>query len=35
LRAALLQRYSAMFPGLDETQVVARGCAITRLILDG
>ncbi len=35
LRAALLQRYGAMFPGLDERQVVARGCAITRLILDG
>jgi len=35
LRAALLQRYGAMFPGLDERQVVARGCAITRLILGG
>jgi len=35
LRAALLQRYGAMFPGLDEAQVVARGCAITRLVLNG
>jgi hypothetical protein len=35
LRAALLQRYGAMFPGLDEAQVAARGCAITRLVLNG
>lgn len=35
LRTALLQRYGAMLPGLDGAQVVAGGCAITRLVLNG
>lgn len=34
LRAALVQRYGAMFPGLDEAQLAAHGCSITRLNLD-
>ena len=34
LRAALVQRYGALFPGLDEGQIAAHGCSITRLSLD-
>ncbi len=34
LRSALLKRYTGMFPNLTEDDIVARGCALTRLRLD-
>ncbi|MCF4127775.1 hypothetical protein [Methylobacterium sp. SyP6R] len=35
LAAALVRRYAGLFPDLDPTDLVARGCAITHLRLDG
>lgn len=34
LAAALVRRYAGLFPDLDPGDLVARGCAITRLRLD-
>jgi hypothetical protein len=34
LRAALIRRYADMFPGLSNDEILARGCAVTRLVLD-
>ena len=34
LRAALVHRYAAMFPDLDEEALVGKGCTVTRIILD-
>ena len=34
LRAALVQRYAQMFPALSESELLGRGCAITKLRLD-
>ena len=34
LAAALVRRYAGLFPDLDPADLVARGCAITRLRLD-
>ena len=35
LGAALVRRYGAMFPDLDDERIAAHGCAVTRLVLDG
>ncbi|TGD96603.1 hypothetical protein [Methylobacterium nonmethylotrophicum] len=35
LAAALIRRYAGLFPDLAPSEIVARGCAITRLRLDG
>ena len=35
LAAALVRRYAGLFPDLTPAEIVARGCAITRLRLDG
>jgi hypothetical protein len=34
LRATLIQRYTPMFPLLTQQDIEARGCAVTKLILD-
>ena len=34
LEAALLRRYAPMFPLLSPQELLARGCAITSLVLD-
>jgi hypothetical protein len=34
LQAALMTRYAHMFPDLTEKEILARGCAVTRLVLD-
>jgi hypothetical protein len=34
LEAALVERYAPMFPSLTEKELLARGCAVTRLVLE-
>ncbi|GJD47942.1 hypothetical protein OPKNFCMD_0655 [Methylobacterium crusticola] len=34
LAAALVRRYADLFPDLGAAEIVARGCAVTRLVLD-
>jgi hypothetical protein len=34
LREALLRRYAPMFPNLLEEEIIARGCAVTRIAFD-
>jgi hypothetical protein len=34
LRAALSERYGRMFPNLSDDALMARGCAITRIVFD-
>jgi hypothetical protein len=34
LRAVLIARYAHMFPDLTDDELIARGCAVTRLVFD-